>query len=181
MSFVRREFPVPGSELAERLSRKRSAPVSAASSSLGATGGRVGNDSTASAGRQEKEKTAGEKADVEAESGDVVTCVAKRRKTCEAASNHIRGGRTDDVEMLRKRYPRVGKCVLCGIFAFASSHQSISGPEHTWEHLEDEELVEWASNRRGRTVNRAAASVNGDYTQECQRDRFQSKKRRRDN
>ena len=73
------------SRLAQRVSTTRRAAVSAASSSLGATGGRVGNDSTASAGRQEQEKTDGEKAEVEAESGEVVTCVAKRRKTCEAA------------------------------------------------------------------------------------------------
>ena len=72
------------------------------------------------------------------------------------------GESTTEVQALRQLFPRVGKCVLCGIFAHASSHASNAGPEHTWKHLTDEELVEWATNRRGRTVNGRAVSAEGD-------------------
>ena len=73
------------------------------------------------------------------------------------------GESTADVQALRELFPRVGKCVLCGIYAHASSHASSAGPEHTWVHVEDEELVEWATNRRGRIVNRRAVSAENDY------------------
>ena len=73
------------------------------------------------------------------------------------------GESTADVQALRERYPRVGKCVLCGIYAHASSHASSAGPEHTWMTVEDEVLVEWAATQRGRTVNRRAVSAEDDY------------------
>ena len=57
-------------KLAQGLSSRRGAAAVAASAALDATGGLVGNASTASAGRQKKETIAGEKTKSAAECGD---------------------------------------------------------------------------------------------------------------
>ena len=60
-----------------------------------------------------------------------------------------------EVLALRKRYDRAGRCVLCGLTIFASSHQSTHGFGHEWEHLNDKELIEFASKKRKLTTPRA--------------------------
>ena len=130
----------------EALRHRGQAPMSA-------RGGRRGRGSLrgrgSRPGRGRSQGSAAVPAEPTAEAAAASAEAPRRERVHPSATGSV------EVLALRRRYARVGRCFLCGPVAFASSHKSTHGPHHDWDHLNDEELIEYAVKKRKLTTPQA--------------------------